>query len=60
MQDDGLQNAYEAAYEGMLDSLERVEKLETALREIASQDVTEIALDPDWPRRIATEALKLP
>ncbi len=28
-----------------------------ALREIAEQDVTEIALDPDWPRRIAKAAL---
>ncbi|KRE07488.1 hypothetical protein ASE63_22580 [Bosea sp. Root381] len=30
---------------------------EAALREIADQDVTEIALDPDWPRRIASAAL---
>lgn len=27
------------------------------LREIAEQDLVEIALDPDWPRRIAKEAL---
>jgi hypothetical protein len=29
----------------------------TALKEIAAQDVTEVALDPGWPRRIAEAAL---
>lgn len=28
-----------------------------ALKEIAAQDVTEVALDPGWPRRIAEAAL---
>jgi hypothetical protein len=28
-----------------------------ALKEIAAQDVSEIALDPGWPRRIAEAAL---
>lgn len=28
-----------------------------ALRQIAEQDVSEIALDPDWPRRMARAAL---
>jgi hypothetical protein len=32
-------------------------EMREALREIAEQDVTEIALDPDWPRRIANAAL---
>jgi len=36
----------------------RADKAEKALAEIAEQDVTEIALDPDWPRRIAAAAIR--
>lgn len=37
--------------------IQPADPLAEALEEIARQDVTEIALDPDWPRRIATTAL---
>lgn len=35
-----------------------IERLRAALREIQTQDIMEIALDPDWPRRIARAALE--
>lgn len=31
---------------------------EAALKLVAEQDVTEIALDPDWPRRICAAAIR--
>jgi hypothetical protein len=36
---------------------ERVAELEEALREIVEQDPVELALDPQWPPRIARDAL---
>jgi len=41
----------------MLESADRIAALEAALREIAEQDIVELNLDPDWPRRIARAAL---
>ena len=35
-----------------------IRRLRSALTEIANRDVTEIALDPAWPRRVAIHALE--
>ena len=35
-----------------------IKLLRSALSEIANHDATEIALDPDWPRRVAAHALE--
>lgn len=34
-----------------------ISRLRAALTEIANQDETELALDPDWARRVAKAAL---
>jgi hypothetical protein len=42
----------------MRDAGRMISSYRKALNEIARQDVTEIALDPDWPRRIAKKAVE--
>jgi hypothetical protein len=39
---------------------EHLRAVEDALREIARADPVDLALDPNWPQRIAREALKRP
>ena len=41
----------------MDEAADEIERLRVALREIKEQDIVEIALDPEWPRRIAHAAL---
>ena len=39
------------------DHLKEIGRLRAALKEIRDIDVIEIALDPNWPQRVASQAL---